>query len=135
MKYGMIGGVKEATNGNDHRLSLGGALSSLEKSQNRFIYSIDGSKLRSRMQAFQYLKNRGLLFQSSQLIEEALKSITSSNSIYLGIDPTAKGLHIGHLMACRVLKRFHDSGVKSIALVLFETIHHLVDWRSDCFNW
>ena len=51
------------------------------------------------------------------MIEEALKTITNTNSVYLGIDPTAKGLHIGHLMACRVLKRFHDSGVKSIALV------------------
>ena len=69
------------------------------------------------MQAFSYLKQRGLVYQSSQLIEEALKAITSSQSVYLGIDPTAKGLHIGHLMACRVLKRFHDCGVHSIALV------------------
>ena len=69
------------------------------------------------MQAFSYLKQRGLIYQSSQLIEEALKAITSSQSVYLGIDPTAKGLHIGHLMACRVLKRFHDCGVHSIALV------------------
>ena len=122
-------------NGHYQRLSVGGVLSLLEKSQIRFIYSIEGGKLRIRMQAFQYLKNRGLLFQSSQLIEEALKSITGSNSIYLGIDPTAKGLHIGHLMACRVLKRFHDSGVRSIALVLFECIYHLVDWRGNGFNW
>ena len=43
--------------------------------------------------------------------------MTSSQSIYLGVDPTAKGLHIGHLVACRVLKRFHDMGVKCIALV------------------
>ena len=69
------------------------------------------------MQAFSYLKQRGLVYQSSQLIEEALKAITSSHTVYLGIDPTAKGLHIGHLMACRVLKRFHDCGVHSIALV------------------
>ena len=69
------------------------------------------------MQAFSYLKQRGLIYQSSQMIEEALKAITSSQSIYLGIDPTAKGLHIGHLMACRILKRFHDCGVHSIALV------------------
>lgn len=69
------------------------------------------------MQAFQYLKNRGLIYQTSQLVEEALKTMTSSQSIYLGVDPTAKGLHIGHLVACRVLKRFHDMGVKCIALV------------------
>ena len=69
------------------------------------------------MQAFSYLKQRGLVYQSSQLIEEALKAITSSQSVYLGIDPTAKGLHIGHLMACRVLKRVHACGVHSIALV------------------
>ena len=69
------------------------------------------------MQAFTYLKNRGLIYQSSQLIEDALKSITSAQSVYIGVDPTAKGLHIGHLMACRSLKRFHDAGVKSIALV------------------
>ena len=87
------------------------------------------------MQAFQYLKNRGLIFQTSQMIEEALKTISSTNSVYLGIDPTAKGLHIGHLMACRVLKRFHDSGVKSIALVLHGILFDSVDWRCNCPNW
>ena len=76
------------------------------------------------MQAFQYLKNRGLIYQTSQLVEEALKTMTSSQSIYLGVDPTAKGLHIGHLVACRVLKRFHDMGVKCIALV--SPIRHIV---------
>ena len=69
------------------------------------------------MQAFSYLKNRGLIYQSSQLIEDALKSITSFQSLYIGVDPTAKGLHIGHLRACRALKRFHDAGAKTIALV------------------
>lgn len=69
------------------------------------------------MQAFTFLKNRGLVYQSSHLLEEALKSLSSTQSIYLGVDPTAKGLHIGHLMAFRALKRFHESGVKSIALV------------------
>lgn len=69
------------------------------------------------MQAFTFLKNRGLVYQSSHLLEEALKGLSSTQSIYLGVDPTAKGLHIGHLMAFRALKRFHESGVKSIALV------------------
>lgn len=69
------------------------------------------------MQAYSFLKNRGLIYQSSQLIEDALKSMTASESVYLGVDPTAKGLHIGHLMAFRALKRFHENGVKSIALV------------------
>lgn len=84
------------------------------------------------MQAFSYLKQRGLIYQSSQMIEEALKAITSSQSVYLGIDPTAKGLHIGHLMACRVLKRFHDCGVHSIALVrstLYELGSRLAERR------
>ena len=70
------------------------------------------------MQAFNFLRNRGLIYQSSQLVEETLKTLLPAQSIYLGVDPTAKGLHIGHLMAFRTLKRFHDSGVKSIALVL-----------------
>lgn len=69
------------------------------------------------MQAYTFLKNRGLIYQSSQLIEDALKTMTASQSVYLGVDPTAKGLHIGHLMAFRALKRFHENGVKSIALV------------------
>ena len=81
------------------------------------------------MQAFNYLKNRGLVYQSSQLIEEALKSITSAQSIYLGVDPTAKGLHIGHLMACRVLKRFHECGIQSIALV--RHIHEVYNCRLE----
>lgn len=69
------------------------------------------------MQAYSFLKNRGLVYQSSQLIEDSLKTMTTSQSVYLGVDPTAKGLHIGHLMAFRALKRFHENGVKSIALV------------------
>lgn len=69
------------------------------------------------MQAYTFLKNRGLIYQTSQLVEDALKNLLPSQAIYLGVDPTAKGLHIGHLMAFRALKRFHDNGVKSIALV------------------
>ena len=81
------------------------------------------------MQAYTFLKNRGLIYQSSQALELALQTITSSNSIYLGVDPTAKGLHIGHLMAFRALKRFHQSGIRCIALVCYTIVNKLVKNR------
>ena len=74
------------------------------------------------MQALTYLRNRQLIFQTSQRIEEVVQNLSLSSSVYLGVDPTAKGLHVGHLAACRVLKHFHSVGVKSIALVNYSEL-------------
>lgn len=49
-------------------------------------------------------------------VEEELKKEGVSTA-YLGIDPTADSLHIGHLVGVMMLKHFQRSGNKPIALV------------------
>ena len=61
------------------------------------------------------LKWRGMLHDVMPGTEEQLnKEMTSG---YLGIDPTADSLHIGHLVGIMLLKHFQISGHKPIALV------------------
>ncbi|MDT2668920.1 tyrosine--tRNA ligase [Enterococcus dongliensis] len=66
---------------------------------------------------FQELKARGLIFQATdkaalekQLNEESVK-------LYIGFDPTADSLHIGHLLPILTLRRFQQNGHVPIALV------------------
>ena len=49
------------------------------------------------MGLYEFLKTRGLLYQTTN--EEQLKNLLNGEPItfYLGIDPTANSLHIGHL--------------------------------------
>ena len=61
------------------------------------------------------LKWRGMIHQMMPGTEEQLaKEMTTA---YLGIDPTADSLHIGHLVGVMILKHFQRSGHKPIALV------------------
>ncbi|HRS19437.1 MAG TPA: tyrosine--tRNA ligase, partial [Bacteroidales bacterium] len=46
--------------------------------------------------------------------EQLQKELTSA---YLGIDPTADSLHIGHLVGVMMLKHFQAAGHKPIALI------------------
>ncbi|SHF56288.1 tyrosyl-tRNA synthetase [Mariniphaga anaerophila] len=61
------------------------------------------------------LKWRGMLHDSMPGTEEQLKK--ELTSAYLGIDPTADSLHIGHLVGVMVLKHFQLAGHKPIALI------------------
>jgi tyrosyl-tRNA synthetase len=61
------------------------------------------------------LKWRGMVHDVMPGTEEQLdKELTSA---YLGIDPTADSLHIGHLVGVMVLKHFQLAGHKPIALI------------------
>ncbi len=61
------------------------------------------------------LKWRGMLHDVMPGTDEQLdKELTSA---YLGIDPTADSLHIGHLVGVMVLKHFQLAGHKPIALI------------------
>jgi len=61
------------------------------------------------------LKWRGMLHDLMHETEEQLqKEFTVA---YLGIDPTADSLHIGHLVGVMVLKHFQLAGHKPIALI------------------
>ena len=61
------------------------------------------------------LKWRGMIQDMTPGTEEQLqKEMTTA---YLGIDPTADSLHIGHLVGVMMLRHFQRSGHKPIALI------------------
>jgi tyrosyl-tRNA synthetase len=67
------------------------------------------------MNFIEELKWRGMIHDITPGTEEQLKK--ELTSAYLGIDPTADSLHIGHLVGVMMLKHFQVSGHKPIALV------------------
>ncbi len=69
------------------------------------------------MNLYETLKDRNLLYQSTD--EEKLKNLLSTEKItvYSGTDPTADSLHIGHCVPCTILRRFQQTGHKVIILV------------------
>ncbi|HLQ40522.1 MAG TPA: tyrosine--tRNA ligase [Tetragenococcus sp.] len=66
---------------------------------------------------FQELKERGLVHQITD--EKALEKQLNEESVklYVGFDPTADSLHIGHLLPILMLRRFQQNGHVPIALV------------------
>lgn len=61
------------------------------------------------------LQWRGMIHDIMPGTEEQLKK--EMTSAYVGIDPTADSLHIGHLVSVMMLKHFQRAGHKPIALV------------------
>ncbi len=63
------------------------------------------------------LQARGLVYQSTG--EPALVSWLNEEprSLYIGFDPTADSMHVGHMMALMNLRRFQQAGHRPIALV------------------
>ncbi|MCJ7466518.1 MAG: tyrosine--tRNA ligase [Maribacter sp.] len=61
------------------------------------------------------LKWRGMLHDAMPGTEEHL--LSGMQSAYVGIDPTADSLHIGHLVSVMMLRHFQLSGHKPYALV------------------
>ena len=61
------------------------------------------------------LKWRGMLHDAMPGTEEHL--LSGMQSAYLGIDPTADSLHIGHLVGVMMLRHFQLAGHKPVALV------------------
>src|SRR3989338_2166274 len=60
------------------------------------------------------LKARGLVEHSSTATE---KILSVPRTVYLGVDPTADSLHVGHLTWVLLMKRLGDAGNKLIFLV------------------
>ena len=60
------------------------------------------------------LKARGLVEHSSIAPEQIL---AAPRTVYLGIDPTADSLHVGHLVPILLMKRLGDAGNKLVFLV------------------
>lgn len=65
------------------------------------------------------MRERGYVYQhSSETLEEITDPPTGTKrTVYLGIDPSADSLHVGHLQAMLVLRRFMEDGHKVILLV------------------
>ena len=63
----------------------------------------------------QELKWRGMIQDIMPGTEEKL--MEGSTAAYVGIDPTADSLHIGHMVSIMILKHFQNCGHKPIALV------------------
>ena len=61
------------------------------------------------------IKWRGMIHQMMPGTEDKLKE--GMTTAYIGIDPTADSLHIGHLVSVMMLKHFQRAGHKPIALV------------------
>lgn len=60
------------------------------------------------------LKGRGLIEHSSTAPE---KILSVPRTVYLGIDPTADSLHVGHLVPVLMMKRLGDAGNKLIFII------------------
>ena len=67
------------------------------------------------MDFIEELKWRGMVHDMMPGTEEQLKK--EKTVAYLGIDPTADSLHIGHLVGVMLLKHFQRCGHKPIALI------------------
>ena len=69
------------------------------------------------MTLFEELKRRGLLAQLTD--EDEIKELINNGkaTFYIGFDPTADSLHVGHFMALCLMKRLQMAGNKPIALL------------------
>ncbi len=69
------------------------------------------------MTVFDELKARGLIAQLTD--EEEIKSLVNNGkaTFYIGFDPTADSLHVGHFMALCLMKRLQMAGNKPVVLI------------------
>nr|WP_040770420.1 tyrosine--tRNA ligase [Rhodopirellula maiorica] len=63
------------------------------------------------------LRWRGLIHQTTDEAELGKLLQSGPQTIYIGFDPTASSLHVGHLMQVMMLRRFQRAGHRPIALV------------------
>ena len=70
-----------------------------------------------RSTLFETLKERGYVYQMSN--EENVRRIVNGKptTVYVGIDPTADSLHIGHFFSLMMIKYFQDAGHHVIILI------------------
>ena len=67
--------------------------------------------------AFEQLEKRGFVFQTTHK-EEARKLLKEKPiTFYIGIDPTADALHIGHFFGLQMARILQDCGHKCVVLV------------------
>ena len=67
---------------------------------------------------FETLRERGYVYQCTNL--QAVKALLESEqkiTFYLGIDPTADSLHIGHFFALMMFRYLQDAGHHGIVVI------------------
>jgi tyrosyl-tRNA synthetase len=69
------------------------------------------------MTLYEELQARGLLAQMTDEKEIAELINNGKATFYIGFDPTADSLHVGHFMALLLMKRLQNAGNRPIALV------------------
>ena len=69
------------------------------------------------MQIYEELVKRGLIAQVTD--EEEIKELINNGkaTFYIGFDPTADSLHVGHFMALCLMKRLQMAGNKPVVLI------------------
>ncbi len=69
------------------------------------------------MTLYDELKARGLIAQITD--EEEIKELINNGkaTFYIGFDPTADSLHVGHFMALNLMRRMQRAGNRPIALI------------------
>ena len=69
------------------------------------------------MGIYEELVARGLIAQVTD--EDRIKDLVNNGkaTFYIGFDPTADSLHVGHFMALCLMKRLQEAGNKPIALI------------------
>lgn len=69
------------------------------------------------MGVYEELVERGLIAQVTD--EDQIRDLVNNGKavFYIGFDPTADSLHVGHFMALTLMKRLQDAGNKPIALI------------------
>ncbi len=105
---------------------------------------------RFKMEIFEELKQRQLIAQVTN--EQEIKTLINAGQakFYIGFDPTADSLHVGHFMALCLMKRLQMAGNKPIVLIGGGTAHvgdpsgrtdmrsmmskETIDYNSMCFK-
>lgn len=69
------------------------------------------------MELYDFLKGRGLLYQTTD--EKKLKELLNGEpmTFYLGIDPTADAIHMGHLCSLRTFRFLQEAGHHGILVI------------------
>lgn len=83
----------------------------------RYLEDVLKEKEENNMQIYEELVARGLIAQVTN--EEEIKKMVNEGKavFYIGFDPTADSLHVGHFMALCLMKRLQMAGNKPIALL------------------
>jgi tyrosyl-tRNA synthetase len=75
------------------------------------------SPLPSPLDIIAELSWRGLINQTTDDVNLPRLLMERPRTVYVGFDPTADSLHVGHLVALMVLRRFQQAGHRPIAVV------------------